>query len=894
MPPVPAPRLLGVGALIAFAALCRPAAALPTLLVTASSPAAPPRRNDVLALLEADAARQPFALRTFAGLDAAIAAAAPGDALLVLADGASAGASSVSGAQWAALARLGLAGAYVEMPTTLPGDAATVFAPSQAWYFDRVTARTGAIAGLAPLDILVAQGAFFMAYPVDALVNVSDLVYAHVAGSTRAVFGLPPPATLNPVLFGVALGGAAAPATATPVLVGSIALSCLVTCRYSPSQRWRAVWQHIIGNITGTNYGSFPQWQARVAPSLPSPAAALAAAGGAFGALHEVAAGPAVAAAARATDWMLTGSSLLRWGDLDACPAPHTPAGADVACMLEGFSSEMSSDGAQGLAADARMDCSAETAMALALRAGAEAAPGGGGDAADFAFAAAALLNFTFLFSDAAQGHDNSSDPSFGLIAWGVSSSSWSVCTYGDDNARVLVAALAASAALAALPNRTAPDTSAWDRMALKSVLGNLRIASVHGFRPGRINYPDLTSWQELHNSRMVYDNTSYPQPHYQAQMWAVFLLTYALTCPPGGGSGCWAPLLERARSGIEDSMAHYLGSRIPLSDVPLPPCTFSAKVPNTYLAGGCDAADCERFADVADAQRACLADATCGGITSQPSHSAPFELRASSVPSPSGSGEDSMFIVNAAACRPPAPPRFEWTEYLSEEQGRLLLPLAWLLRAEALASPVSPPNSTHLGWLQRVAGDYLATQHASGAVLETLGAAGQCDACPPASNDDYGNGEAPIIATTGEPFADLLYGNNFALTSLVEAYRATLDEARFGAPAARLAAFLIAAQVSASGDLAALDGSWMRGLDAEAWDFGGAAADVGWGPWSVETGWSATWITSGLYSLAANSSLWDIVTAPREGGVNAALLAELCPLFFDAGSDVACPGRRR
>jgi hypothetical protein len=73
---------------------------------------------------------------------------------------------------------------------------------------------------------------------------------------------------------------------------------------------------------------------------------------------------------------------------------------------------------------------------------------------------------------------------------------------------------------------------------------------------------------------------------------------------------------------------------------------------------------------------------------------------------------------------------RFEWTEYLSEEQGRLLLPLAWLLRADALAAPAAPPNATHVAWLQTVAADYLATQHTSGAVLETLGAPGECDAC--------------------------------------------------------------------------------------------------------------------------------------------------------------------
>ena len=80
-----------------------------------------------------------------------------------------------------------------------------------------------------------------------------------------------------------------------------------------------------------------------------------------------------------------------------------------------------------------------------------------------------------------------------------------------------------------------------------------------------------------------------------------------------------------------------------------------------------------------------------------------------------------------------------------------------------------------------------------------------------------------------------------------------------------------------------------MRGFDLERWDFGGAAADVGWGPWSLETGWSATWISAALFAQSANSSLFEAVTSRRSGGVSAAMLAELCPLFFE-GTEVQCP----
>jgi hypothetical protein len=80
----------------------------------------------------------------------------------------------------------------------------------------------------------------------------------------------------------------------------------------------------------------------------------------------------------------------------------------------------MAANGSQGVADDVRMDCSAETAMALAMRAAAEAARGGG-SGADFAAAASSLLNFTWLYSNAAQAHNNETDASFGILEWGVS-----------------------------------------------------------------------------------------------------------------------------------------------------------------------------------------------------------------------------------------------------------------------------------------------------------------------------------------------------------------------------------------------------------------------------------------------------------------------------------------
>jgi hypothetical protein len=545
--------------------------------------------NDVFRLLSEAFFTQPFVLRRYDTLAEAIASplVRPGDSLLVLIDGSQEGWSSVTQDQYAQIGALGLAGAYLEMPSALPGDAASYGPPTQAWYFDRVTAITDDLAtccGINRLDIMQAQGAFFQNYNVLQNINSSHLAYAHVAGSNRAVYGLPATPSLNPVLFDVSLPGA----SRTRALVGGIALSCVVRCRYTPRQRWQGVWNFILGAVLAQPYNLLPSWTPLVYPNSESPAAMFAGLPPHDPQRQAKVRSAALDAVARATDWMRTGSGLLVIGDNDTCPAPFAPmTGATVACMLEGFSSRMNADGSQQLSSNIRMDCSAETAMALAVRAVIEAADMATADG--YALPAAALMDFVWLFSSAAQGHDDPADPSFGLLAWGVGSSGWSICTYGDDNARVLLASAITSAVIRKLP--TVPDVrlSDWDAMNLKSMLGNLRIASVHGFRPGRINYPDVSpasgGWQRFHNSFMTYDNASSPQPHYQCQMWAVFFWAYAHTG--------YDRFYTLALAGVEQTVQHYLGRNQGL--------------------------------------------------------------------------------------------RFQWTEYLSEEQSRLILPLAWLLRCNLI-----------------------------------------------------------------------------------------------------------------------------------------------------------------------------------------------------------------
>lgn len=396
---------------------------------------------------------------------------------------------------------------------------------------------------------------------------------------------------------------------------------------------------------------------------------------------------------------------------------------------------------------------------------------------------ASGLMNYTWVYSDAAQGaHANVSDPSYGLVAWGVSNSDWEICTYGDDNARVLLSSALATVMLRRLGGYDSVVTVT-ETAVMRSLLANVRIASTGGFRPGRINFPDLEAagWQAYASSGSVYANTSYPQPHYQAMMWNVFLWAAAQTG--------WPRFFQAAAAGMQDTMTYF-------------------------------------------------------------------------------------------------PAGWRWTEYLTEEVARALHTAAWLLRAGHALSPQLPPNATHLAWMNTLASYLLTQQSASGVggIQEAFGAPGMCDSCPPASNADYADGEAPMSQSNGDPITDMLYTNNFALLGLCEAAAAYAAIAP-GAPLARnvtsscagLTAFLLSIQTQSTLH-PELQGGWPRGFHYSHWTYYASASDIGWGPWSMETGWSATWMATSLGLRLLNTSLWDALSG---SAVNATLFAAECPLLF-------------
>jgi hypothetical protein len=195
-------------------------------------------------------------------------------------------------------------------------------------------------------------------------------------------------------------------------------------------------------------------------------------------------------------------------------------------------------------------------------------------------------------------------------------------------------------------------------------------------------------------------------------------------------------------------------------------------------------------------------------------------------------------------------PNQWRWSNSITSQQARFLLPLAWLVRVRDTAETRS--------WLRRVAQDLLSHQHESGAIAEWTGPPSTGIQMPPTSNEKYGGGEGTLIQENGDPATDLLYTMNFAFIGLHEAHAAT-GEAVYKDAADRIARFLVRAQVH-SEIHPQFHGAWYRAFDFKNWDYWASNSDSGWGAWCTETGWSQSWISTVFSLRLANQSLWDIL----------------------------------
>ena len=199
-------------------------------------------------------------------------------------------------------------------------------------------------------------------------------------------------------------------------------------------------------------------------------------------------------------------------------------------------------------------------------------------------------------------------------------------------------------------------------------------------------------------------------------------------------------------------------------------------------------------------------------------------------------------------------------------ERARMLLPLAWLVRVD--------DTPQHRKWLAAMADKLIAAQDASGGIREEFGTLTDGGFGAPQSNEAYGTGETPIIQQNGDPLADMLYSCNFAFIGFHEAAAAT-GEKRYADAADKLAKFLCRIQIR-SATHPEFDGAWFRAFDMRNWDYWASNADAGWGAWSIESGWSVTWIATVFALRERHTSLWELTA----GSMIGKHLAELRPLM--------------
>jgi len=460
--------------------------------------------NDVYRLVAAEGRAYP----RFSTAAEAVAAAAEASGVLVLADGYPAKTTPIDQATLDAAARKHLR-VYLEYPSLLPGE--KIGPPRRVQWERTVVTSDGFGPSLGKMRILAIHDCHFL--PVAA--ERTHLVAARVAGFDTAVFGLPK--EVWPILFEHPRGD---------LLVATTKLSQFVTSRYAPSDAWPAVWRMIFGWLA----------QGKEVPELKSAPTVRAS----FGRREPLPADAKLEAIRRGVTWYERARLLVHasWQDKvlarpEVAPAPPAdwPVGDGRCGILEGHSSSMFADGSQPIRWSLRADCNSESAMALAMHGLVDRSPHSGTVASN-------LLDFVYTHSALQQGpRGDPRSPSYGLLGWDTRPGSIGVY-YGDDNAKAMLATMAASAAL---------QTDRWDEPLLRCLLGNFRTCGQLGFRSGALGEADLQKrgWQTFFQRRFV--NCS---PHYESWLWACYLWLYDKTK--------YEPLRQRAAKGIRTMVQGY------------------------------------------------------------------------------------------------------------------------------------------------------------------------------------------------------------------------------------------------------------------------------------------------------------------------------------------------
>lgn len=444
----------------------------------------------------------------------AVGGAKPGSAVLILAQGYPKETTPVSPSLLEVAKEKGLR-VYLEYPSALTG--LQLGAPHHDAVERAVVASDFFGESLPRLRLFAINGLTVL--PVD--VQGAHLVSARVAGFDRAVFGLPE--KTYPILFELDEN----------TLVSTTKLSHFITGRYAPKDAWQALWKRVFTWLAPDSQTPRLDWRLTVVP--------------AYGKDEPLSENAEKQTLAKGAEWFFKSKLLptkermvtLRESWLRdpvsprvPTPGPEEPVGDGSEGIMEAPLSIILPDGNQIQSTCLRSDCNTESAMALAFAGAIEGNK-------QYSRVAENLMDFVYFESDARKGdRGDENHPSFGHIAWGMSTPAWLKANYGDDNARVLLSSLAVAALL---------EEDRWDEPMMLCILANLRTTGRQGFRHSRVDQEPLTAngWEYYFRGSHVH-----LAPHFQCYIWACYLWAYDQTGDP--------LLLDRAKKGLTRTMAAY------------------------------------------------------------------------------------------------------------------------------------------------------------------------------------------------------------------------------------------------------------------------------------------------------------------------------------------------
>lgn len=353
---------------------------------------------------------------------------------------------------------------YIEYPSALHGyslgEPETIVYERLVVADDFLSSKSCNAIGPQKESIMTINGCYYL--PVEA--DESHLCLAKVAGYDKMVYGLPDKS--HPILFHHR--------DYSNVLVAASCLSCFLKARYAPFTTVRQMIKALIYWVCGTEVTLICEYDTCASyeknDKLPSD--------------YEY------QALKRNFKW---------FHDYSLFSVDNTKG------VIEGFESAIDCNGSQYMRQVLRADCLGETAMAIAFDAWLHKNPYKKDVAKE-------LTNH--LFSSPKFYHDDPKNPMYGLINWFENGNIF----YGDDNARLLLGALA---------TRSLLDDDRWDEKILRCIYANLRTSGKYGFRHGALRETSFENknWTDYYEEDLIFYS-----PHYTAYLWAVYLWMYALT----------------------------------------------------------------------------------------------------------------------------------------------------------------------------------------------------------------------------------------------------------------------------------------------------------------------------------------------------------------------------